>query len=186
MNIIMQWMKRTLVLVSCVVLVAIVATLTVPKAVHAMVAALVQDVDNPGRAALVTPSCTVRSSGAPGEFNCALASGGATYTVPAGYRLVIDQVSGDCLTPGTKNTVNGAFLTLTEQGNEIRAPFAMISQGTVGQEIIGPIVTQFTFNQSARYYADPGTTLQLNAATTDATGTTECAFLVSGHLISYP
>jgi hypothetical protein len=180
----MNLVKKAVTTFGCIFLAALLLTALAPKATRAIVAALVQDVDNPGRATLATPSCTAQNTGS-GAFSCDLASGGTTYTVPSGYRFVIDQVSGDCTTP-SNNTVNGTLFALTEQETPIRVPFVMTSQGTEGEAIVAALKTEFTFNQSVRYYADPGSTLQIGALTTDTSAATRCQFRVSGHLISYP
>ncbi len=183
----MQFMKRLCIGVSGVALAAVLITLSAPKAAHAIVAALVRDVDNPGRATIVAPTCAARLSGTTGgTFACELASSGSPYTVPAGQRLVIEQVSADCDTPPTY-VVNTAVLQLTEEGADVRVPFVLTPEGPLGGLVASPTpLTIFTLNEAVRYYADPGTSLIFKAASDDVIPNTGCSFAVNGYLISYP
>jgi hypothetical protein len=182
----MQFMKRLLIGMSGATLAAMLLMVSAPKTVHAVVAALVRDVDNPGRATIVAPTCDaklVTSTG--GTFNCELAYSGSPYTVPAAQRLVIEQVSASCDTPPT-NVVNGALLSLTEGGVGVNVPFVFTPQGPPGGLVVLPGFIEFTLNQAVRYYADPGTSLTFQADSTDDTSHTGCRFAVNGYLISYP
>jgi hypothetical protein len=189
----MNYIKKAVTTLGGIFFAALLIAALAPKATHALVAALVQDVDNPGRAALVPLACEAKSTSNPGPFGCPLASGGTTYTVPAGYRLVIQQVSADCGAPAipappSPNNINRLSLVFTEQGTPISAPFVLTPQGVEGGLFLisTPIPTLFTLNQSVHYYADSGTTLQIGAVTTDSTGNSGCVFGVTGYLISYP
>src|SRR5271155_5097545 len=97
----MQFTKRLFVGLIGAAMAAVLLMVLVPRTVHAVVAALVRDADNPGRATIVTAGCTARPSTAGGSA-CELTSSGSDYIVPAGQRLVIEQVSAVCQTPPTE------------------------------------------------------------------------------------
>jgi hypothetical protein len=177
----MRFLKRLLLAVTTVTLLSTLAMLAAPKTLHAVVATLVRDVDNPARANIVASSCFFFSNPAEsGDFTCPLAIGGSTYTVPTGQRLVIQQVASECLTPPGAN-IYDTFLSTTEEGVEIRVPFVAVSEGVgIGGR------AEFVLNQTVQYYADPGTTLTFNAGTTDSTGSTRCELWVNGYTLSYP
>ena len=180
----MQFTKRMFMGVIGAAVAATVLMVSAPKTVHAVVAALVRDVDNPGRATIVPLTCTAKPTTAGGSA-CVLTSSGSEYTVPAGDRLVIEQVAASCQTPPTE-VVNDLVLRLTEQGVSTEAPLVITAQGTEGGLIVGGPYVVFASNESVHYYADPGTTLAMGAQATDGSGNTECRFAVNGYLISYP
>ncbi len=180
----MRFTKRLFIAVIGSALAATLLMVSAPKTVHAVVAALVRDVDNPGRATIVPLTCTAKPTSGGGS-GCVLTSSGSEYTVPAGQRLVIEQVSAACQTPPTQ-VVNDLVLMLTEQAVSTDAPLVLTAQGTEGGLILGGPYVVFASNQSVHYYADPSTTLAMAAQTTDGSGNTQCRFAVNGYLISYP
>lgn len=160
---------------ACAVLVTTFAMIG-PRAVRATVAALVRDVDNPGRATIVVPACNASStSGSAGDFACR-----PSFTVPLNQRLVIEQVEGDCITPSGKTVVQ-ASVSLSEAGVDSEHILVLTP------EALNPFgFDPFVVNQSVRYYADPGSTFQFNAFTTDGSGSTICSWQLNGYLISFP
>jgi len=173
----MQFAKRLFMGLVVVAPIAMLLTLSAPKAVHALVAALVRDVDNPGRATLVVASCVAQiPSGSTGDLGCP-----PTYTVPAGYRMVIQQVEVTCVaTSGTSLT--HPVLDTTTNGVPVVHSFVLANEGT--DAFSG--LQRFSLNEAVSYYVDPGSGVYFTAITTDSSGRTECFFQLNGYLISYP
>jgi hypothetical protein len=173
----MQFAKKLLMGAGAVVLVAVLLMVGAPKTVRAVVATLIRDVDNPGRAALVYASCFVHSSPhVAADLGCA-----PDYTVPATDRLVIQQVEARCQTPLGDSTADTLF-TVTTNGNAVSHFLTLLSQGT--DVFTG--APDFGTNQAVTYYADPGSTLRFDTIITDSAGFTSCSFQLNGYLISYP
>jgi hypothetical protein len=157
-------------------LVLVMIAVVAPRVAHAVVAALVRDVDNPGRATIVHQSCFAGSQAGFNRFSCSPA-----YAVPAGQRFVVEQAEASCETPAG-NSVNFASFLFTETGDASTHSFFLMNEGPdPANGIVG-----FTFNQAVRYYADPDSTLKFQATTSDTTGATGCLAQLNGYLISYP
>jgi hypothetical protein len=191
----MQFAKRLLMVFGAIALTALLLELAAPKATHALVATLVQvtnttanpvpnkDVDSPAHATVVPLACQALANGEindPGILQCTLAAGGLTnggtpYTVPAGQRLVVEQVSAFCQSV-TKDNLQFAQFALTEAGAFVVVPLnAVTVPGFEG-------ITSFT--QSVHYYADAGTTLSFHANGNDSGAF--CNYSANGYLVSYP
>jgi hypothetical protein len=163
-----------------IALFAMLFALSAPKSVSALVATLVRDTDNPGRATLVAASCGATSTGGSnGDISCF-----PGYTVPAGNRFVIQHLETTCDTP-KGNSLVFPTLSLTTGGNPIAHHLVLVNQGT---DVLAFSVPSdgFVGNQAVTYYADPGTTLRFDIYVSDASGHTGCQFQVSGYLISFP
>jgi hypothetical protein len=164
-----------------------------PKATHGLVAALVQvantaadpvpnkDVDNPGRATIVQVSCaavsTTTSFGTIACFGGNTGSGG--YSVPAGQRLVVQQLDGNCITP-KGNTVTSAIALFEQSGLNTYPNMVLTSEGDQSGQ------TFYAFNEPVHYYADSGSGFYFSASISDNTGNTSCNFNLTGYLMSYP
>jgi hypothetical protein len=176
----MQFLKRLLFGFTTVALLATLTTLLAPKAVHALVATLIRDLDNPGRAVTVHASCDASSvSGIRGSLSCAPA-----YTVPAGDRLVIQQLEANCGAPLPTSTLVGATLTVDTSGSVVSHTVPLLNEGEEAN-ILRDFLA-FGANQPVTYYVDPGSTFTFSTVTTDGSGRTSCSFQFSGYLISYP
>jgi hypothetical protein len=176
----MQFIKRLLMGGGAVILVAALLIVAAPKTVQAVVATLIRDIDNPGRATIVYASCDVATqSGQEGEIGCVPA-----YTVPSSARLVIQQLEAACRTPQGNSMIFTSF-TATTNGNPVTHYFTLVNQGTDPFNGV-PVSTVLAANQAVTYYADPGSTLGFGTSITDLTGRTNCSFQFSGYLISYP
>ncbi|MGA2813097.1 MAG: hypothetical protein ABSG16_16970 [Candidatus Acidiferrum sp.] len=176
----MQFAKRLLMGAAAVVLVAVLMMLVSPKTARAVVATLIRDADNPGRATQVSADCTATSqSGFATFLNCS-----PFYTVPAGDRLVIQQVDTNCFTLPGNSVVHPKFIV--EPGNAsppVPHNITLVDQG-VDAEFVNAI--SLAGSQSVNYFADPGSTLVFSGYTADTTGSTVCTMQFSGYLISYP
>jgi hypothetical protein len=160
-----------------VVVVVVVLMLAAPKTVRAVVATLIRDADNPGRATLVYAACNLRSSDhEAGDLGCS-----PDYTVPATDRLVVQQAEVRCQTPSGNSTAD-TYFTVTTNGVAVPHDLTLFNQGT--DVFTG--APDYGTNQALTYYADPGSTLRFDTILTDSTGNTACVFGFSGYLISYP
>jgi hypothetical protein len=180
----MNFAKKVATYLGFVVLAAILISVLAPKATHALVATLVQvsntpsspvpnkDVDSAAHATVVPLGCLANPQPFNGGVECTLGfGGGSPYTVPAGQRLVIEQMSAFC-----QSSPNGGIpfieFSLTEAGTQAVVPLALTSN------------QNFEFvTQGVRYYADPGTTI---ASTAAGDAATFCNFYANGYLVSYP
>jgi hypothetical protein len=174
----MQFARRLFIGAGAVALVTVLLMVAAPRTVRAVVATLIRDVDNPGRASTVFARCQVNSSNADPDIDCSPA-----YTVPATDRLVIQQVEANCLTP-QGNSIGDVFFFIKPPGNPLGVAHFLTFQDQ------GPDVftnsRNFGTNQPVTYYLDPGSTLGFHADTTDFAGFTVCTFQINGYLISYP
>ena len=154
------------------VLGAVVSGITAGPAIAAAVkAALIQNVDEPGR----TPySARVSCNGAAGSGGSCFAS--ASAPVPAGYRLVIEYVSAGWNSPGT-------FLELVlgslDAGNAF-SPVAYLPPtllpSTGGNN-------GYVANQSLRAYVEAGSTPSVSIAQ-NTSGVVFLDGYVSGYLVN--
>jgi hypothetical protein len=182
-----------------VALMAVLLTLAAPKAVRGVVATLVQvanttanpipnrDVDDPGRAELVTLACS--ASAGFGQLNCAAqipsqCCESAPYFVPAGYRLVIQQMEANCQTPKGQS-ITQTSMELNTGGQFVYHQIPLLSEGSSFYPS-GTTYTILANNLAGHFYADPGSIIQFDGNETDTTGNTGCFFNASGYLISYP
>ncbi len=112
------------------------------------------------------------------DWGAATSSAVNMYTVPAGKRLVIENVSAHM------RVLAGAFVRVSVHtsvgGAASEAEVPMVPQGTFGRE------SHFSATQNMRLYADPNTavTLSYSRSTTDTTGKVTLGF--SGYLVDKP
>ena len=112
------------------------------------------------------------------DWGAATSSAVNMYTVPAGKRLVIENVSAHM------RVLAGAFVRVSVHtsvgGTFSEAEVPMVPQGTFGRE------SHFSATQNMRLYADPNTavTLSYSRSTTDTTGKVTLGF--SGYLVDKP
>jgi len=112
------------------------------------------------------------------DWGAATSSAVNMYTVPAGKRLVIENVSAHM------RVLAGAFVRVSLHtsvgGAASEAEVPMVPQGTFGRE------SHFSATQNMRLYADPNTavTLSYSRSTTDTTGKVTLGF--SGYLVDKP
>jgi hypothetical protein len=173
----MQFAKRLLISAGAVILVAALLIAVVPKTVRAVVATLIRDIDNPGRATLVYQSCYVQSTVQAGsDLECI-----PNYTVPTTDRLVIQQLEAACQTPPGNSLAETAINVSTGHNFEFHT-FTLVNQGP--NSFYGGV--EFDGDKAVTYYADPGSSLAFSSFITDVTGNTNCLFKFSGYLISYP
>jgi hypothetical protein len=179
----MQFAKRLLMGVGAVVMVAALVVLASPKTVRAVVATLIRDADNPGRATQVSANCNATTQN---DFATSITCS-PFYTVPAGDRLVIQQVDTTCFTPQGNSVVDTRLIVepgnVSPPGNPISHNITLVNEGVDG-EFVNAI--SLAGSQSVNYFADPGSTLAFSGFTGDTTGSTVCTMQFSGYLISYP
>ncbi|MFY9801946.1 MAG: hypothetical protein WA211_15485 [Candidatus Acidiferrales bacterium] len=145
----MKALRRMLLTVATVIAVAAAVSLAVPRAIHAVAAALVRDVDNAAR----QPFRANCQSNNPGSTACDL------VTVPSGQELVIQGVTFDVLVkPGPGSSVR---CLLQGYGGTPYKAFIY----TFGAQDLGPAIgftdgtEEYTCVQNFPVYADPGMTV---------------------------
>lgn len=148
----MKALRRMLLTVATVIAVAAAVSLAVPRAIHAVAAALVRDVDNPARQPF-RATCQNSYPGGSGNPTCTMA------TVPAGQELVIQGITYDLLVkPGPGASVR---CTLTVEQASPTNFFVY----TFGAQDLGPALgytdgtEEYTCVANSPFYADPGTTV---------------------------
>jgi len=175
----MKTFQRFLMGLGAIAVFAVALQLAQPDAVHAMVAALVRDVDNPARLPTVFATCFGQNAAGdnPSFVGCL-----TNYTIPSGQRLVIEQVEATCQTP-SGNNFTSASLGLQGKGQFFGTshPLVLTSQGPGASGSV-----QYATNQPVRYYVDAGSTLSFAAFTSDTTASSDCTFQLNGYLINYP
>lgn len=171
----MNYVKRFLMVAGVVALAVLVGSLAAPKTVQATVAAFIRDVDNPGRATIVNATCGQAVSEG-GLFECS-----PIYTVPTGYRLVVEQVEGSCITRAGQG-VSAANLQVIQAGFDTYHAIPLLGGVPITlQSII------YSANLPVRYYADPGSGFTFTASASDQDQhDSSCTFALNGYLISYP
>jgi hypothetical protein len=112
------------------------------------------------------------------DWGAATSAAFNVYTVPAGKRLVIENVSAHI------RVLTGAFVVVrvnTSVGGAFsEAEVPLVFQGTFGRE------AHFSATQNMRLYADPNTAVTISyfRSTTDTTGKVTLGF--SGYLVDKP
>jgi len=181
----MNLMRKAVSALGGIFLAALLIAALAPRATRGVVAAMVQvvntsanpvpnqDVDNRGRATMELLTCD--STLDRGTLTCS-----PSFTVPAGQRLMMDEIDGGCVTPST-NTVFQSSLRFSEGGIGIEHTLILTPTGfgVTGNAL-------YSINQTVRYVADSGSSFEFLTLTNDTTGFTSCAFTLTGHLISFP
>jgi hypothetical protein len=104
----------------------------------------------------------------------------ASFTVPDGYRLVIEFMGGNvCLPVGQKAIFQVVLQTGLQQVDFVLPATA---QGTFNAFGGGPC-DNFAIGQPMRLYAEPNSIVQLGLARSDTTGSTFLGLAVSGYLV---
>lgn len=150
----MKPLRKLVVAVASCAIVAGVISLAAPRAIHAVAAALVRDVDNPAR----QPFRATCQSNNPGSTGCDLA------TVPSGQELVIQGGTFDVLVkPGPGSSVR---CILQGYGG---TPYRTFSY-TLGAQDLGPALgftdgtEEYTCVLNFPVYVDPGMTVDAGFA----------------------
>lgn len=139
-------------------------------------------VDNPARQAVVittNPINPVVVSGA-GSTSAYLSDANGTYTVPAGYRLVIESISGQMNLPAGSGQSPSYFQVLT------------YVNGATGLHDFAPTYISsnasydfYAFTAPLATYADAGTQIQMDCGRGPSNaGLAICSATISGHLAS--
>jgi hypothetical protein len=107
-----------------------------------------------------------------------LIGGDATFTVPAGKRLVIEVVSYSLFLPtGTRPTLNFIDVSTANSNQSPVSYYVPVSlQGNNGTEDV------FTGNSLTRLYADPGSTVDVAVRSNSTSGLASVS--VSGYLVN--
>ena len=167
-------MKRNLWLIALVLVFSALLAKEFARPVLAQVrAALVQDVDEPGRNILVISGASANNFPSFADFQ-----------VPAGKRYVIEQYTADCLVDNTGTVSNIQLSGQAGSANTLSSVvphFVSNSPGTFN----GHVVNEWVGTGNGPFYADPGTFI--HAAADSPTNVIRiCSFFLSGHIVSNP
>jgi hypothetical protein len=151
---------------TCVLLISAIGVIN-PRAVHAVVATIIRDQDNPARHPFVT-SCFFLDAGI-----C------QTPAIPTGQEFVIETISvSGSGSPGNSVAIIG--ITTDTGGVGTTITLNPVFDSGIEQ----PILFDFSTAQPLRLYADPGTVVQCFVTTKQGFPSAECLF--SGYLVSLP
>jgi hypothetical protein len=134
---------------------------------------LVSDVDNPAHNPVMV-LCGVSEN--TGNCNLFTETIPGSSTIPAGFELVIDSVSGTFFVP------TGAVPNLVEVAAQIGGTpyvvyFNPVPQGTAAS------FTYYTVSQATRMFCDGSTSVSMGVNSQNATGPATGQFTLTGHLV---
>jgi hypothetical protein len=160
---------------AAVLLISGIAVLS-PRAVHAVVATIIRDQDNPARHPFVA-LCFAPTSNSSAVARC-------STDFPAGQEFVIETVS--IVGTGDPSNIVLAPTVFTTAGGRHNVSYALnpISNNGIDQQV----ASQFTGTQLVRFYADPGTVISCEGITPGLNARVNFSFncTFSGYLVSLP
>ena len=110
------------------------------------------------------------------------AGGSATFTVPAGKRLVIEYASYNILLPSSQAVGGVSIGVETSSGNQFpidhEIPVLYTVPDVGGQRFVGASMT--------RLYADPGSTVTVRVGRNSGAGEEVAGVSVSGYFVTLP
>ena len=186
----MKFAKRFLMVAGAVALAGLASTMIAPKTAQALVSTLVTVVNNVG-VVNPTPGGTIQPiittdadslSRVPYQDSCTATMGiptnpflfCRTLPVPAGKRLVIEQVTAFCQAPTGK--ITDASVDAVIGSTDISHYLVLTPQDTV----LGITGKVYAMSQLVRFYVDPGVEIEFAYSSGDAAGT--CNSTLSGYL----
>ncbi len=167
--------KLAFVAFACVLVISAVAVLS-PRSVHAVIATLVKDVDNPARHAFTT-SCSFASTG----FSATC----TTPAIPTGEEVVIETVGISAFADPSNTKI---VVTISTTVNSVTSHWSFSAADNGKSQ---PVQSNFAENPQLRLYADPGTTIQFDVGTKGTNSTPggsdlEGTASISGYWVSLP
>jgi hypothetical protein len=186
----MKFAKRLLMAAGAVALAGLAGTMIAPKTAQALISTLVTVVNNVG-VVNPTPSGTIQPiittdadslSRVPYQDSCIATNGIVSSPllfcrpspVPAGKRLVIEQVTAFCQAPTGK--ITGASVEAVIGSSDITHFLVLTPQDTV----LGITGRVYTVSQFVRFYVDPGVDILFSYSSGDSAAT--CISTFSGYL----
>jgi hypothetical protein len=161
---------------AAVLLISGIAVLS-PRAVHAVVATIIRDQDNPARHPFVE-ICTGPTTNSNAAARC------STNDLPAGQEFVIETVSISAT--GDPSNIVLAPTVFTTAGGRENVSYALnpISNNGLDQQV----ASQFTGTQLVRFYADPGTAITCEGVTPNVNVRVHFFFVCtfSGYFVTLP
>jgi hypothetical protein len=131
----------------------------------------VGDVENPARQPFQRDIRT--------NFSDGQASFGASFNVPIGKRLVVEDVSSQITLPAGQGVRSDCATTTAPDGQVVHF-LVLASQGTFGS-----LVT-FAANDAMRLYADGGSTVRCEGFRGSGAGLGQAIWTFSGYLVDAP
>lgn len=170
----MKLLKQAVAVLGCVAAIVVIAVLVTPQTVHALVATLVRDVDQPALQPFST-ECSTGAFDSSGRGSCTLA------TVPSGKRFVIETISGS-LQLGTGIKPISIDLQVISAGIDHDNIFPATFQGN-SAFFTGDYWTVY---EPTRLYADAGTTPFFNLTLSNASPIGSGFITAAGYLVNVP
>jgi hypothetical protein len=167
----MKAIRKAISALGGIFLAALLIAALAPKAAQAVAAALIRDEDQPARHPF-TIACEVDSP----SF-----SGICSFTVPAGGELVIEAITVDG-SADTTNKLLSSFLQVVTAGSEELFTLNPIADNGS----LEPSGSDFQAVQTARFYADAGSTVTFAASTPATNQRLTVFYRVSGYIVSLP
>jgi hypothetical protein len=164
-------MKQTFAVIGAIGMVAAIGAVMAPRAMSAVIATLVRDVDNPARDSF---QATVLGSSCDGSP--LVCTGGLTVPATNGAgaavsMLVIEHVSGVCPSQTTMALTNYPASQIVSAASIT----GVTSTSGLFVHVFPSVSANSGFSQTTRIYAAPGSTL---------VSVTPCNFFVSGYLVT--
>jgi hypothetical protein len=186
----MRFAKRLLMGTGVVALAGLIGTMIAPQAAHALVATLVTvtnsvAVINPTPSGTIQPVITTETdslSRVPYQDSCQAVNiipsesvlQCTVSAVPAGKRLVIEEVTALCHAP-TGKVADGTIATLI--GSSLISHVLVL---TPQDSIVGSPGNHYAISELVRFYSDPGSEVYFTFLSGDAAGM--CSSTLSGYL----
>jgi len=176
----MKLLKEALAVLGALILLAVMAVIVMPKATHAVVAALVRDEDQPARHPFYT-SCTVSTATATGVSPFTASC--STPAIPAGEEVVIETVSFS-VPSGTANPSLWPSLSTTTAGAATTFDLGEVQDAHSNLRADPGFLT----TQAIRLYADPGSVIGCSGLVLSLAPGTEMTLTctLSGYWVSLP
>jgi hypothetical protein len=179
----MNVIRKIMVGLGSIVVVALVLALASPKSVRAVVSALVTVSNTASNPVPTVSSEAAKAFVAEGNctfFSSANACTATVYTVPSGETAVVESLSDFCaIDPGTQ----GGWFEVDFTAPAGSAATVSLTPTTIFQSLLGTNVTEASAN--LKFYAAGGTPIQENLITgADQTDSgNSCRFTISGYLV---
>lgn len=171
----MKTVQKAISALGGIFLAALLIAALAPKAVHAVAAALIRDEDQPARHPFITDCFAESSPTASFEAGC-------SFTVPAGGELVIETITVNGSADPTNKLLSSTLQVFTAGSEELFTLNPIADNGS-----LEPVASNFQAVQTARFYADAGSTVSFGASTPATNrNTMVIVYRVSGYIVSLP
>lgn len=192
----MNVLRRIAMAISGTVVVALVLTLAVPRAAHAVLSALVtitntasnpvpvRATDNPGLNSFLVTLCVADQSGA--EGNCNLPDFPSFINTPATSRFVIQYVEGSCQVSGSAQSLVGPMeIDITPRPSGVPVVLSFHLNFDRFDSALTPATTFLSFQQATNIYVDPNSLIAVGLdEVVSNRPAVSCLLHMSGHTVA--